>query len=182
MRRCTKCGVLQSKENFYKAAGGVDGLRGDCKGCFKKRAAERYKADPAAAKARVKRWQQENADRLNAYRRQRREDPAVKRRERDNYLRRHYGIGADDYDRMLSEQSGGCAICGRPPREDISLHVDHDPVTGSVRKLLCFKCNNLLGDVGDDAWILRAAADYIEAHVTDIARKRAHELVSTRAN
>ena len=159
-------------ENSYRAAGTRDGLRGDCKGCFKRRAAARYKADPATAKARVKRWQQENADRLNEYRRLRREDPAVKRRERDTRLRRVYGIGVDDYDRMLEAQDGGCAICSRPPREDISLHVDHEPVSGGVRALLCFKCNNLLGDVGDDAWLLRAAAEYLEAHEKALAASR----------
>jgi hypothetical protein len=176
MKRCVKCGVEQPLENFYQAAGTRDGLRGDCKGCFKSRAAARYRADPAAAKARVKRWQQENAERLNEYRRQRREDPAVKRRERDTRLKRVYGIGVDDYDRMLEAQAGGCAICGRPPREDISFHVDHDPASGSVRALLCFKCNNLLGDVGDDPWLLRAAAMYLDGHVDELARQRARSL------
>jgi hypothetical protein len=83
---------------------------------------------------------------------------------------------------MLIEQDGGCAICGRPPREDISLHVDHDPVSGAVRALLCFKCNNLLGDVGDDSSLLRAAAAYLDSHTDGLIRRRVADLVGSRAN
>jgi hypothetical protein len=181
MKRCTKCGELQPLDNFYRAPGGADGLRGDCKDCFRKRAAERYRQDPDKVKSRVKKWQQENAERLNEYRRSRRQNPDVKRRERDGHLRRKYGITADDYDRMLAQQEGGCAICGREPG-DIALHVDHDPIGGAIRALLCFPCNNLLGDANDDPCLLRAAADYLDVHLNELIRRRAHELVASRSN
>lgn len=45
-----------------------------------------------------------------------------------------------------------------------------------MRALLCFKCNNLLGDVGDDATLLRAAADYLDTHAGALAVSRAHAL------
>ena len=32
---------------------------------------------------------------------------------RHYHLMRRYEIGADDFDRMLAEQGGACAICGR---------------------------------------------------------------------
>ena len=79
-----------------------------------------------------------------------------------SYLKRKYGITLAHYDAMLALQGGVCAICGRKPRADIALHVDHDHETGAIRKLLCFPCNNLLGDVKDDPSLLRAAADYLE--------------------
>ena len=69
-----------------------DGLRGACKACNAAASRARYVGDPAAHVARVKKWQQENVDRLNAYRRRRRADPAVKRAERSSYLKRTYGI------------------------------------------------------------------------------------------
>jgi hypothetical protein len=62
---------------------------------------------------------------------------------------------------MLDAQGGGCAICGRLPRSDIALHVDHDHATGRIRGILCWPCNNLLGDVQDDPKRLYAAADYL---------------------
>jgi hypothetical protein len=65
---------------------------------------------------------------------------------------------------MLAAQGGGCAICERPPRPDISLHVDHDHVSGAVRGLLCFRCNNALGDLGDDLQHLERAVAYLLDH------------------
>ncbi len=62
---------------------------------------------------------------------------------------------------MLAEQDGGCAICGRPPRNDIALHVDHEHGTGRIRGLLCFRCNNALGDFEDDHTRLGAALAYL---------------------
>jgi hypothetical protein len=56
-----------------------------------------------------------------------------------NYnLMKNYGITSDDYDRMLEEQDGKCAICGSPSTNSRSKYfmVDHDHDTGEVRGLL----------------------------------------------
>jgi hypothetical protein len=185
-KRCVKCGELRPAEEFYRAKGTRDGLRRECKPCFKKAAKARYEADPATAIARVKRWQQENADRLNAYRRQRRLEPEVKARERAGHLKRKFGLNIEQYDQMLRAQGGGCAICGsgRPQSGKYSLHVDHDHQTGVIRGLLCFRCNNAVGDLDDDAGLLRRAAEYLEAadpevaELVALARRRALALVS----
>jgi hypothetical protein len=108
----------------------------------------------------VKRWQQANPERLNAYRRQRRTDPLVKRSERSTYLNRKYGITIEEYEAMLARQGGGCGICGRPPSASISLHIDHDHRTGRIRGLLCFVCNSSLGEL-DDPDLLWAALVYV---------------------
>lgn len=71
-----------------------------------------------------------------------------------------YGLMPDDYDRMASAQQGLCFLCGRKAK----LYVDHDHVTGRVRRLLCPTCNVGIGHLGDDPARLRAAADYIESH------------------
>ena len=122
------------------------------------------RAEPRARDRACKQWQQENRERVNENQRRLRESPERKRRERSNHLVRTHGITIEDYDRMLAEQGGGCAICHRPPRDDISLHVDHDHETGAIRGLLCFSCNNLLGDVRDDMSLLLAAAEYLWEH------------------
>ena len=85
-------------------AGMRDGHRNECKCCNLAQQHERYKADPARAKARVKQWQQENADRVNAYWRKRRQEPEVKARERDSYLKRRFGISLREYEEMLASQ------------------------------------------------------------------------------
>ena len=73
---------------------------------------------------------------------------------------RKFGITVEQYEEMLVNQDGGCAICGRKPGK-ISLHVDHDHETGRVRGALCFRCNNALGDFDDNGDWLVAAANYL---------------------
>jgi hypothetical protein len=68
-----------------------------------------------------------------------------------------YGIEFADYERMLDEQDGHCAIC--PSTED--LHVDHCHSTGVVRGLLCGPCNRGIGLLRDDTERLLAAARYL---------------------
>jgi hypothetical protein len=84
--------------------------------------------------------------------------------QRDGHLRRKFGITVDDYDQMLAAQEGVCAICGREPNPNISLHVDHDHDTGAIRGLTCFRCNQAMGAFGEDASLLRAAATYLDRH------------------
>lgn len=91
----------------------------------------------------------------------------------------------EQYDAMLEAQGGGCFICSRPPREDISLHVDHDHLTGKVRGILCFCCNNALADFQDDPSLLQkaASASYVSVNSAEVeeeiqlARSRALSLV-----
>lgn len=51
----------------------------------------------------------------------------------DKRLQRTYGITLADYDRMLKEQNGGCWICGKPPKENKRLHVDHDHIAHKTK-------------------------------------------------
>lgn len=183
MKPCKKCNALKPLEEYYRAAGTRDGLRGECKVCSSEDKRRRYLADPQAAIDRVKRWQQANPDRVNATQRARRAKPEAKLRERAGHLMRKYGMTIEQYDAMLAAQGGGCFICGRPPREDISLHVDHDHSTGKVRGILCFCCNNALADFQDDPTLLRKAACYVTTHSPEVeeeiqlARRRALSLV-----
>lgn len=85
---------------------------------------------------------------------------------REHRLMRTYGLARGEYDRRFAEQDGGCAICRKALEDGRNLHVDHDHATGAVRALLCTSCNNLLGRANDDPALLRAAADYLDAHAT----------------
>jgi len=75
-----------------------------------------------------------------------------------------YGISQEDYERMLAEQGGVCAICGGDGKEGRfgMLHVDHCHKTGKVRGILCDSCNLALGKFRDDPKVLRRAAEYVE--------------------
>jgi hypothetical protein len=89
---------------------------------------------------------------------------------RDYWLRKKFGIGEEDYERMLKEQNGCCAICKSPtPKgrkrgsggEVKNFYVDHCHETGKVRGLLCNHCNRGLGLLGDDLDNLKLAVEYL---------------------
>jgi hypothetical protein len=160
-----------------------DGHRSECKECSRAIRRAWYAANRESAIANVKRWQQENKDHLNAYRREYRKGRTATARE--GHLRRKFGITQADYDALLERQGGGCAICGKPPGK-ISLHVDHDHETGEVRGLLCVGCNNALGQFHDDPALLDRAIDYVgltllpkadELEMGGLVRDRARRLV-----
>lgn len=82
-------------------------------------------------------------------------------KERDKYLRKTYGISLEDYQSILSVQGGVCAICKKTPSDNISLHVDHDHKTGFIRGLLCYQCNDGLGNFKDNKELLEKAIRYL---------------------
>jgi hypothetical protein len=84
----------------------------------------------------------------------------------DYYLRYRYGIGAAEYDRMVAEQAGRCAICAttEPGGGKTLWSVDHCHDSLKVRGLLCSRCNMGLGYFKDDPGRLRAATAYLEKY------------------
>jgi len=114
------------------------------------------------------RWRKNNAERVKEnYRRRRAADPeGWKRRHRSAKLKINYGITMADYDRMLTEQKGACAICGGTQDKAFPwrLVVDHDKDTGRVRQLLCSPCNLGLGSFTHNPQTMRSAVAYLEKH------------------
>jgi Recombination endonuclease VII len=88
--------------------------------------------------------------------------PAAKARYiRDANLKALYGISLVQYERLLARQGGVCAICGRPPRGQRPLDVDHNHTTGQVRGLLCGNCNRALGLLEENPILFDKAKEYI---------------------
>lgn len=104
------------------------------------------KRDERNAKSR--KWHHANADK-------------AKRSRWRSHLRR-YGITPDDFNRMVDEQDGRCAICLRIPSH--RLRVDHDHASGQVRALLCLQCNLAIGYLGESVSAALNAAAYIERY------------------
>lgn len=156
-------------------------LRGDCIPCNLAAKAERHRLNPEPARRRTKEWQEANPERVAANREAFLASGGKKIADRRSHLKRRYGMTLEEYDAMLEAQGGGCFICGRPPREDISLHVDHDHSTGKVRGILCFCCNNALADFREDPTLFAKAAAYLSWHANQeeiqLARRRAFSLV-----
>ncbi len=77
-----------------------------------------------------------------------------------------YGITKSEYDKLLKEQDGACAICRKIEirkrnGKATALIVDHNHATGKVRGLLCHKCNTILGMAEDNINILANSITYL---------------------
>lgn len=84
---------------------------------------------------------------------------------------RRFSLTRADYQRMLNEQYGRCAICFNPPSEKRRLSIDHDHACCSkdstscgecVRGLLCTPCNTSLGII--ESGFAEWAAEYLDRH------------------
>lgn len=68
-----------------------------------------------------------------------------------------YRIGKKQYDTLVEQQNGTCALCPNPFQT-----IDHCHKTGQVRGLLCFSCNLFVAAFDKDPeWIIRAQ-NYVE--------------------
>lgn len=139
MKTCTGCGVEKSLDLFHRERGRPDGFKSRCIQCYKE-ARDARLLDPAYR------------EKLRLY------GAAFRRNDRD----RKYGVVPGTVDRLMSEQSGLCAVCGTKP-EGRDLNVDHDHVTGRIRGLLCLNCNLALGHVSDSIERLLSLASYLIA-------------------
>jgi hypothetical protein len=145
---------------------------------------QRYAEDPefrAKVLATNKAWHEANTDQVKEARRQKRaENPEAKPKnpskqrlhdpaaQRESTLKCLYGMSTADYDAMLAQQHGTCAICRTKP-PDQTLAVDHSHVTERVRGLLCRDCNLGLGNFKDDPRLTRRAYEYLEAFLARCA-------------
>jgi hypothetical protein len=117
-----------------------------------------------------RRWTQENREHLKAYRR----DYRAKNRARirSNHIKHRFGITSEDYERMLVEQGGVCAICKGPSgRANGTYSIDHDhkccpsnrrSCGKCVRGLLCVGCNTRLAVLENEEWTEKARG-YLDA-------------------
>lgn len=92
------------------------------------------------------------------------------------HLKKKYGLTVEQFDQMLVEQGGVCAVCRKTENAKHAvtggvrnLAVDHCHDSGQVRGLLCTNCNRGMGNFSDDVETLSAAIEYLEKH----KRKRA---------
>ncbi len=102
---------------------------------------------------------------------------------RDARLRRLYDISAEEYDKLLAYQGGGCALCGRRPVR-VRLAVDHDHKTGRVRGLLCMNCNRAIREWMTAEW-LYAAWEYIDFaafNVTEVLGRQPQGVIGRITN
>jgi len=88
-----------------------------------------------------------------------RQKETADRTRRDRHYWNRYRIRLADYERMLEEQGGVCAICEGGCAPLAHFDVDHNATTGKVRGLLCRRCNLIVGLA--ELGILQAAIEYV---------------------
>ena len=137
-RTCNKCGQTKDLTEFYKTGRKTD-----------KNPDNRHYTCKDCTKARLKQAQSQSPERV-----------------RERHLQRVYGISTEEYNEMLVNQEGSCAICPttEPGGKHNVFHVDHCHETGKVRGLLCKNCNIALGLVQDKPDVLGKMITYLITH------------------
>lgn len=161
-RICRCCQVWKDFSEFGKSKVGIAGIKANCRTCENELARQRYASGEVAARRKQQKHLYDKAryERRKAEGAQLGGDP-VKARAR--MLRRNYGLTSEAYDAMVESQANQCLIC-HVSGEDVRnshLVVDHCHATGSVRGLLCPKCNLLLGHADDTIERLERAILYL---------------------
>lgn len=107
---------------------------------------KRYAANKDAILAYGKAYYRANKDKWAERRKSPKVKAYMKAYARPYGLKRRHGLTMEQYDSMLAEQGGVCAICSELPTTGINkrLHVDHDHKTEVRRGLLCMRCNHAL--------------------------------------
>jgi hypothetical protein len=79
-----------------------------------------------------------------------------------------YGVTQEQFEAMLADQEGRCAICraDAPRGYGRGWCVDHDHATGQIRGVLCGNCNSGLGMFNDDPTVIAAAVLYLQQWTT----------------
>lgn len=148
-RICTKCGKLKPTADFQK----IGGLARLCEHCRAHGRSTMRKRSKESRAAYHKTWRENNPKH-------------AARVDRWN-LEIGTGLKQEEFDAMLQDQGGVCAICKGTHRENSKfkrLHVDHDHVDGGIRGLLCSSCNTAIGLMKEDIPRLKSAIDYLESY------------------
>ncbi len=82
-------------------------------------------------------------------------------RKKESNLKMKFGLTQKDYNKLLEQQNGVCAICGCEPNGK-KLAVDHNHKTEKNRGLLCTNCNLCLGLLKEDIFLFKEAIKYLK--------------------
>ncbi len=138
MKKCSRCKKLKNKSEFSGDNARKDGLNCYCRDCLKI-IQKSYRASD-----------------LDKY----------KLCNKRSNLKK-YNITLDDFEALLDEQDGVCAIVGCGSQDRLSIDHDHTCCSGKyscgkcIRGLLCFRCNTALGCIQDNKEILLDMINYL---------------------
>jgi|ERR1019366_9056434 hypothetical protein len=128
-----------------------------CRHCRNAAAHAAHKQKPVSQRAARKRWSEKNPTYYA-----------------DRWLMRAYKLTREEHAAKLAAQNNKCAICERVLSKP---HVDHDHNCCSgrtscgkcLRDVLCFNCNQGLGQFMDDPLVLEKALAYLKRWASCLA-------------
>jgi hypothetical protein len=130
--------------------------RGQCLECI-----NAYQRNYKKGKGRETQKRYQTGEAFKKYQKEYHQRPKAKIWFRNHYLKTNYGITHMQYEQMLFNQGGACAIC-KETMGTKKLHVDHCHSTGIVRGILCAPCNHALGSFRDKIENLSSAIVYLK--------------------
>jgi len=165
---CRKCETTKPIADFriskYTTLSGKQSLRVSthCRECNRINKRGYHWKNRAKFVAKAKAWAAANPEIWNARNRRIQLKKRLKK----------FGLTLQDYDRLVTEQDGKCAVCKQPPPRhqcrkydylpDL-LSIDHDHQTNRVRGLLCRRCNLALGNISESPETAAGLLEYIHS-------------------
>ena len=89
---------------------------------------------------------------------------ASTRRQKSWHLQSKYGITLEAAEALWEGQDGKCGCCREEipaPGTSKGTVVDHCHETGAIRGILCRRCNNGIGILGDTLEAMLRAVEYL---------------------
>lgn len=94
------------------------------------------------------------------------------RQRRKRRLMHRYRLTLEEFDGLVKNQNGRCAVCGElfPSNRHPSIDHDHKCCEGEtscgkcIREILCTRCNSMLGLANDSIEVLQSAISYLSRH------------------
>lgn len=157
---CTLCKQEKPMGDFYKDAAQRDGIHSQCNLCMSAYKKQHQKNNQIKYNEYARKYRKNNPEKSKDSQRRYRENHADKIL--NSSFKHRFNITLDDYNKMLTDQNGVCAICGETNKTGARLAVDHNHITGEIRGLLCMKCNVAVGKWGEDMQLFEKTLSYLK--------------------
>ena len=131
-----------------------------CRSCYEKQLRKNNPEYAQKQKDAYKEWRKNNAEKCKQREKDRWADKEYVKHQslyKWNKLLSSYDLNQEKYDALVAN---GCELCGSTSAG--AYHLDHCHETGVFRGLLCSRCNNGLGMLGDTIASLEKAIEYLK--------------------
>ena len=129
-----------------------------CKKCLETKPLNEFGKDKRVKSGLTARCKNCNNEAIYSYKKQ---NPHLSK---NLHLLSRYGITLDTKQKMMEDQDNKCAICEKELNVEANTCVDHNHVTGEIRKILCSPCNKMLGHANENIQTLKNAIQYLTNH------------------